>query len=307
MIKNLVELVREAQTQTKMKLVVAAAQDEDVLIAVSEAKKMQIIDGILIGDEEKIKEIASKNKINLDQFKVVNKPDLMEAALESVRMVSQGEADFVMKGILDTSILLKAVLDKEVGLRTDNLLSHVMVFEVESYHKLLLLSDGGMNIEPSLEDKKGIIKNAIAVAKALGKTEIKVSCLAAKEKVSDKMKSTVDGAELKHIAEEGYFGEDVIVEGPIAFDLAVSKEAAIIKGFKSPVAGETDIVLVPTIEVGNGIGKTLTYMANAKSAGVIMGAKTPVVLVSRADSSETKLFSIALGSVVAANQSKLNK
>ncbi|WP_026477007.1 bifunctional enoyl-CoA hydratase/phosphate acetyltransferase [Alkaliphilus transvaalensis] len=302
MINNLAELIKVAQNQTKMKLVVAAAQDEDVLTAVMEAKNMNIIEGILVGDEEKINLIAKEIGMDLSQFTVVNKPDLMEAALESVRMVSQGEADFVMKGILDTSILLKAVLNKEVGLRTDSLLSHVMVYEAEHYHKLLYLTDGGMNIEPSLDEKKGILKNAIVAAKALGRPEVMVSCLAAKEKVNEKMPSTVDGAELKKLAEEGYFGENVIVEGPIAFDLAVSKEAAAIKGYNSPVAGETDVMLVPTIEVGNGIGKALTYMANAKSAGVIMGAKAPVVLVSRADSSETKLYSIALGSVIAANQ-----
>ncbi|SCY97543.1 bifunctional enoyl-CoA hydratase/phosphate acetyltransferase [Alkaliphilus peptidifermentans] len=301
MIKNLSDLLKRAQTQKKMRLVVAAAQDLDVLKAVSDAKQYNIIDGILVGDEEKIKAIAVENNIDLKQFTVINKPDLMEAALEAVRLVSSGEADFVMKGILDTSILLKAVLDKEVGLRTNRLLSHVMVYEVEKYHKLLFLTDGGMNINPGLEEKKGILMNAVLSAKALGNDEIKVACLAAKEKVSDKMPATVDGAELKRLAEEGSFGDGVIVEGPIAFDLAVSKEAAEVKGYKSPVAGEADIILVPTIEVGNGIGKALTYMANSKSAGIIMGAKAPVVLVSRADDSETKLYSIALGSVVAAN------
>ncbi|MBM7616390.1 bifunctional enoyl-CoA hydratase/phosphate acetyltransferase [Alkaliphilus hydrothermalis] len=304
MIKNLAQLVKVAQEQNKMRLVVAAAQDDDVLKAVAEAKKMNIIEGILIGDEEKIQQIAKEIGMDLNQYRVINKPDLMESALEAVKLVSQGEADFVMKGLLDTSILLKAVLNKEVGLRTENLLSHVMVYEADLYHKLLYLTDGGMNIEPSLEEKKGILKNAIVAAKALGVTEVKVSCLAAKEKVNEKMPSTVDGAELKKLANEGFFGDGVIVEGPIAFDLAVSKEAAAVKGYNSPVVGETDIMLMPTIEVGNGIGKAMTYMANAKSAGVIMGAKAPVVLVSRADTAETKLYSIALGSVIAANQSK---
>jgi len=302
MINNLSELIKTAQSQQKMRLVVAAAQDEDVLTAVKEAKEMNLIDGILIGDEAKIVEIAKEIDLDLNQYTVINKPDLADAALESVKMVSAGEADFVMKGLLDTSILLKAVLNKEFGLRTENLLSHVMVYEASTYHKLLFLTDGGMNIEPSLDEKKGILNNAVIAAKALGNTEVKVACLAAKEKVNDKMQSTVDGAALKALAEEGAFGEGVVVEGPIAFDLAVSKEAAEIKGYKSPVAGEADVILVPTIEVGNGVGKALTYIANAKSAGVIMGAKAPVVLVSRADSSESKLYSIALGSVIAANQ-----
>lgn len=301
MIKKLEELVQQAQGQKKMKLVVAAAQDKDVLLAVKEAHELNLIDVILVGDESKIKEIAGEIEVNLEAFRVIHKEDLMEAALASVQLVSAGEADFVMKGLLDTSILLKAVLNKEVGLRTNNLLSHVMVYEMPTYHKLLLLSDGGMLIDPSLEEKKGIIDNAVTVAKALGNKEIKVACISAKEKVNEKMPSTVDGAKLKEMCQNGIFGEDVYVEGPIAFDLAVSKEAAAIKGFDSPVSGEADILLVPTIEVGNGIGKALTYMGNGKSAGVIMGAKVPVVLVSRADSAETKLFSIALGSVISAN------
>lgn len=302
MINKLEQLIKQAQGQKKMKLAVAAAQDKDVLNAVAEAQQLNLIDVILVGDEPKIKEIAKELEISTDPFTIIHKEDLMDAALETVKLVSTGQADFVMKGILDTSILLKAVLNKEVGLRTNNLLSHVMVYEIPAYHKLLLLTDGGMIIEPSLDDKKGILQNAILVSKALGNKDIKVACLSAKEKVNEKMPSTVDGAKLKEIGNEGVFGENVYVEGPIAFDLAVSKEAAAIKGFESPVCGETDILLVPTIEVGNGIGKALTYMAGGKSAGVIMGAKAPVVLVSRADSSETKLYSIALGSVIAANK-----
>ena len=300
MIKKLEQLVKKAQNQKKMKLVVAAAQDRDVLKAVKEAQELNLVDVILVGDEGKINEIAKELEISIDSFSIIHKEDLMEAALEAVTLVSTGKADFVMKGILDTSILLKAVLNKEVGLRTNNLLSHVMVYEMPAYHKLLLLTDGGMIIDPSFEEKKGILDNAILVSKALDNEEIKVACISAKEKVNEKMPSTVDGAKLKEMSQQGVFGEGVYVEGPIAFDLAVSKEAANIKGFSSPVSGETDILLVPTIEVGNGIGKALTYMANGKSAGIIMGAKAPVVLTSRADSAETKLYSIALGSVIAA-------
>ena len=300
MIKSLQALIERAQNQSTMNLVIAAAHDKDALTAVKEAQKLNIVNAILIGDQEKIEGIMSEIGEDPGEYTIINEPDLSAAALKSVEMVSKGEADFVMKGILDTSTLLKAVLDKNVGLRTDNLLSHVMVYEVPTYHKLLFLTDGGMNIEPSLEQKKGILQNAVASVKALGTDEVKVACLAAKEKVNEKMPSTVDGAKLKELTEEGIFGEGVITEGPIAFDLAVSKDAAEIKGYKSPVAGETDILLVSTIEVGNGVGKTLTYMANAKSAGIIMGAKAPVVLTSRADSAETKLYSIALGSVIAA-------
>lgn len=302
MITKLEQLIEQAKSGKRMKLAVAAAQDKDVLTAVQEAYKLNLIDVVLVGDEHKIKELASELEIDTDVFTIIHKEDLAEAALEAVRLVSTGQADFVMKGILDTAILLRAVLNKEIGLRTNNLLSHVMVYDLPAYHKLLLLTDGGMNIEPSFEDKKGILKNSIIVAKALGIDNVKVACLAAKEKVNDKMPSTVDGAKLKEGALNGEFGKKVFVEGPIAFDLAISKEAALIKDYESPVAGEADILLVPTIEVGNGIGKALTYMAGGKSAGVIMGAKAPIVLVSRADSAETKLYSIALGSVIAANQ-----
>ncbi len=301
MISSLEQIVQQAQKTNKMKLAVAAAQDEDILKAVAEAHRLNLVDVILVGDKPKIKEIAKKTKINIESFSIIHKENLAETALETVKLASTGQANFVMKGLLDTSTLLKAVLDKEVGLRTNNLLSHIMIYEIPAYHKLLLLTDGGMNINPSLEEKKKIIDNVLLIAKILGIKEVKVACLAASEKVNKKMLSTVDGAKLKEMAEAGIFGQQVYVEGPIAFDLAVSKEAADIKGFKSPVAGEADILLVPTIEVGNGIGKTLTYMANAKSAGVIVGAKAPVVLVSRSDSVEIKLYSIALGGVVASN------
>jgi phosphate butyryltransferase len=218
-------------------------------------------------------------------------------------MVKEGKADFLMKGLIDTAILLKAVLDKESGLRTESQLSHVMIYDLPTYHKLLFLTDGGMNISPTLEEKAKIIKNAIDAAHAMGMETVKVACIAAKEKVNDKMPATVDARALENMCKDGAFGVGAIVEGPLAFDIAVSKEAADVKGFKSEIAGDVDVLLVPNIEVGNGIGKALTYLANAQSAGVIMGASKPVVLVSRADTYEAKLNSIALGSVIAAGRS----
>ena len=179
-----------------------------------------------------------------------------------------------------------------------------MVYETPNYHKLIYLTDGGMNIEPSYEEKVKITENAIDVCMALGNKTIKVAAIAAKEKVNEKMPTTVDARKLQEHAQTGAFGTDVIVEGPLALDLAISEESAVIKKFKSDIAGDTDILLVPTIEVGNGIGKTLTYLAKAESAGIIMGAKVPVVLVSRADSYLAKLYSIALGSVVASSNKK---
>lgn len=298
MIKKLDDIFNELKScDKKAVLSVAAAHDEEVLLAVKDACEMDIIKAILIGEEDKIRKIASEINFNLDNVEVIDESDLKLCAEKAVKLVSSGKADYVMKGLLDTSIILKEVLNKEYGLRTDSLLSHVMIYEVPSYHKLLILTDGGMNIDPDVSQKKKIADNAIKAAKSLGIDNVKVACLAAKEKVNPKMQATLDADELKSMCKDGMFGKGVVVEGPIAFDLAVSEEACKIKGYESEVGGDADILLVPTIETGNGIGKALTYMANAKSAGIIMGAKAPVVLVSRADTHESKLYSIAYGAI----------
>ena len=300
MIKKLDDIFDELKScNEKAVLSVAAAHDEEVLLAVKDACEMNIIKAILIGEEEKIRKIANEIKFDLTDVEVINECDLKLCAEKAVKLVSSGKADYVMKGLLDTSIILKEVLNKEYGLRTDSLLSHVMIYEVPSYHKLLILTDGGMNISPDVSQKKKIVDNAIKAAKSLGIDTVKVACLAAKEKVNPKMQATLDADELKTMCKDGMFGKGAIVEGPIAFDLAVSEEACKIKGYKSEVGGDADILLVPNIETGNGIGKALTYMANAKSAGIIMGAKAPVVLVSRADTHESKLYSIAYGAIAA--------
>ena len=299
MINKLDDMLKKLKGDKRVTLSVAAAHDEEVLLAIKSAVEMEIITPILIGQEHKIRKISKEINFDLDNVKIINKETIEECAETAVKLVSSGEADFVMKGLLDTSVILKAVLNKEWGLRTDSLLSHVMVYEVPSYDKLLVTTDGGMNIEPDYDQKVKILKNAIEATKPLGLKHIKVACLAAKEKVNSKMQATVDARALQEAGERGEFGKDVTVEGPLAFDLAVSKEAAKVKGFKSKVSGETDIMLLPTIEVGNGIGKALTYFAGSKSAGIIMGAKAPIVLVSRADSHESKLYSIAYGALIA--------
>ena len=299
MINKLDDMLKKLKGDKRVNLSVAAAHDEEVLLAIKSAVEMEIITPILIGEENKIREISKEINFDLSKFKIINKETIEECAEIAVKLVSSGEVDFVMKGLLDTSVILKAVLNKEWGLRTDSLLSHVMVYEVPSYDKLLVTTDGGMNIEPDYDQKVKILKNAIEATKPLGLKHIKVACLAAKEKVNSKMQATVDARALQEAGERGEFGKDVTVEGPLAFDLSVSKEAAKVKGFKSKVSGETDIMLMPTIEVGNGIGKALTYFAGSKSAGIIMGAKAPIVLVSRADSHESKLYSIAYGALIA--------
>ena len=302
MIKKLDQMLDVLKGSEKVVLSVAAAHDEEVLLAIKSAAQMDIIVPILVGQEQKIRQIAEEIKFDLDGIKIIDKETIEECAETAVKLVSSKEADFVMKGLLDTSVILKAVLNKEWGLRTDSLLSHVMIYEVGFYHKLLVLTDGGMNIAPDYDQKVKILKNAIKATEPLGLDNIKVAALAAKEKVNPKMHATVDAKALEDACKQGEFGDNVIVEGPLAFDLAVSEEACKIKGFKTEVGGDVDIMLMPTIEVGNGIGKSFTYAAGAKSAGIIMGAKAPIVLVSRADSHESKLYSIAYGAIVAAHK-----
>ena len=305
MVKKLKEIFDILKGEEKLILSVAAAEDKEVLKAVKDAVEKQIIEPILVGDCDKIKLISEKINFDLTGIEILNSNNIEESAKIAVELVATKNADFVMKGILDTSILLKSVLNKEYGLRTESLLSHVVAYQMENYHKLLLITDGGMNISPNYEQKEMILKNAIQAAKALGIDTIKVACLAAKEKVNPKMQATVDGHLLQEASINGKFGRNVIVEGPLSFDIALSKEARDMKGFKSEVSGDIDILLVPNIEVGNGIGKSFTYMANAKSAGVIMGAKAPIVLVSRSDSAESKLYSIAYGALIAKDIKKI--
>lgn len=292
-IKKLDDLLKH--NGKRMTLAVVACQDKEVLKAVCESFELGIIEPILIGSSQ-TENILKELGVSIDSFRFVEESDIVKAAEIGVKMVAHGDADYIMKGLVDTSILMKAVLNKEWGLRSDSQLSHVMIYETESYHKLIYLTDGGMNIAPSFEEKIKIIHNAIVVAKALGKQDVKVAILAAKEKVDEKMQATIDA---KSILESHSFSPEIIIDGPMALDLAISKQAAEIKGYLSNVAGDADILLVPNIEVGNGIGKAITYLANGKSAGIIMGAKVPIVLTSRADDHITKLYSIALGSCIA--------
>ncbi|MHB1392967.1 MAG: bifunctional enoyl-CoA hydratase/phosphate acetyltransferase [Clostridia bacterium] len=298
MIKNFKELVEAAKGQKKMRIVVAAAQDEDVILAVSQAKDMGLVEPVLVGEEVKIKEIMDKLKIQSTGYEIVNEPDIIQAARKSVELVRNGKGDFLMKGLLQTADIMRAVLDKEIGLRTDNLISHVMVYEAPTYKKLIYLTDGGMNVAPDLEQKVQILENAIKVCKAMKMDRVYASCLAGAETVNPKIQATVDAKEIAD-KKDKWEALGVAVDGPVALDLAISSEACAHKGYKGEGGGNADILLVPYYEVGNALGKSLTYFAGAKSAGIIMGAKVPIVLVSRADSSESKLLSIALGSVIA--------
>lgn len=294
MIKNFDELLNLAIEKGPKKVAVACAQDDDALKAIKEAYEKKIIKGILVGDTHKIKEISNEIGLDLSEFELIHIEDMAEASLKAVELVSTGQADLVMKGLVDTAIILKAVLNKEVGLRTGNALSHVAVFDVPTYHKILTVTDAAMNIAPDLNTKKQIIENALFVTRALEIEEANVGVICAKEKVTPSMPATVDAGELVKMYEAGEI-KGCKVGGPFALDNAVSKEAAAIKGIKDPMAGDVDILLCPNIESGNVLYKALNFLSNAKSAGIIVGAKAPIILTSRADSDESKLNSIALG------------
>ena len=301
MIKRFDDLLAVARERGPKTVAVAVAQDSDVLMAVNGAYQQGIVEAILVGDLKAIQERAAEANIDLSPFEIIDIADMAEASLKAVELVSSGKAHMVMKGLVDTAIILKAVLDKQVGLRTGNVLSHVAVFDVPMYHKLLLVTDAAMNIAPDLMQKKQIIENTLEVAYALDIDTPKVGVICAKEKVSDKMPATVDAGELVAMNERGEI-TGCIVGGPFALDNAVSKEAARLKKIDHPAAGDCDILLCPDIEGGNILYKTLGFLTEARSAGVIVGAKAPVVLTSRADSEDAKLNSIALGVLMAAKK-----
>lgn len=297
MVKNLEELLSLAKTKHKKTIAVAAAHDKEVLVAVTEAVTLGIVDAILVGDATKIKEICKNENLTIGNITIIDESDVIKAAAKAVEQVVLGNAHFLMKGMLNTSDLLKAVLNKEKGLRGQGLLSHVMLYDVSTYHKLISLTDGGMVTYPELNDKIGIINNAVMVAHKLGIENPKVAPICAVEVVNPSMQATIDAAVLSKMNKRGQI-KGCIIDGPLALDIAISLEAAKHKGIISDVAGDSDILLVPNIESGNFLGKALTYFAGAENAGVIVGAKCPVVLVSRADSAKSKLYSIALGSVI---------
>ncbi len=299
MITNFNDVLKFARERGSKTIAIACAQEPQVLMAIDDANKMGIADAILVGDKEKIQELAKEISIDLGKYEIIDIKDLNEASLKAVELVSSGRAHIVMKGLVDTSIILKAVLNAEVGLRTGNILSHVSVFDVSGHDKLCLITDAAMNIAPDLNEKKQIIENAAKVAYSLDIDEPKVAVICAKEKVSPKMPATVDAAELEKMNKSGEI-KGCLVGGPFALDNAVSLEAAKLKGITHPVAGHADILMMPTIEAGNILYKSLVFLADTKNAGIIVGAKAPIVLTSRADSQETKLNSIALAVLMAA-------
>ena len=275
---------------------VAAAEDREVLTAVLAAKSRGVADSILTGGAEKIASLITELGGDPSDFEIIQADGDADCAYKAVALVRGGRADCLMKGLLPTADMMRAVIDRETGIRTEKLLSHAMLYEIPGYPKLLLNTDGGINTAPNAEQKAQILENAAMLLRKLGYEKISASCIGGAEKVSHTIPATVDAYALAEMRDrwEPY---NMTVIGPVGLDLAISREACAHKSYEAEGAGEADIILVPTYEVGNGIGKALTYFANAKSAGVVVGARVPIVLVSRADDAETKLASIALGCI----------
>ncbi|KOF57317.1 MULTISPECIES: phosphate butyryltransferase [Clostridium] len=301
MIKSFNEIIEKVKKNEMKKVSVAVAQDEAVLQAIKDAKDKGIANAILVGDHDEIVSIALKIGMDINQFEIVNEPDVKKAALKAVELVSQGKADMVMKGLVDTATFLRSVLNKEVGLRTGKLMSHVAIFETEAFDRLLFLTDVAFNMYPELKDKVQIINNAVKVAHAVGIEEPKVAPVCAVEVVNPNMPATLDAAMLAKMSDRGQI-KGCVVDGPLALDIALSEEAAHHKKVSGPVAGKADILLMPNIETGNVMYKTLTYTTHSKNGCLLVGTAAPVVLTSRADSHETKMYSIALAALVASHK-----
>jgi phosphotransacetylase len=279
-------------------MAVAHPCEASALAGALEARELGLIEPILVGPAAKIAGVARELGAELKAIPVVDVPHSHAAARKAVELVRQGEAELLMKGSLHTDELLAEVVDREMGLRTDRRLSHVFVMDIPTYHKVLVVTDAAINIAPTLEDKVHICQNAIDLAISFGVERPKVAILAAVETVSSKMPATVDAAALCKMSERGQI-TDAVLEGPLAFDNAISREAARVKGIRSEVPGDPDILLVPDLEAGNILAKQLTFLANADCAGLVLGARVPIVLTSRADSVRSRIASCAVAMLVA--------
>ncbi|SKC86363.1 bifunctional enoyl-CoA hydratase/phosphate acetyltransferase [Maledivibacter halophilus] len=292
MLKSFDEAIEKVKKVGPYTLSVAGAEDEELLKAVKKAVDMGFIKPILVGNEGKIKEIIKK--VKLDNCKVINSSTSEEAALEAVKLVKKGKAQVLMKGLVNTSVYMRAVLNRQHGLRTGRLISLMAVYELPGYHKLLYCTDSGINTAPNLKQKKDILINALKAMKRMGLNNPKVAALAANEMVDEKVQATVDAAELVKMRRNNEISK-CIIEGPIAFDVAFDKNAAQHKGIDSQISGDVDLLLFPNIETGNVLGKSWLHFNKAKWVGIVLGASNPVILGSRSDTAEIKINSIALG------------
>ena len=277
--------------------------ENTALSAAVEAARLHLIEPILVGPADKIIAAAAENSIDIEGIRIEDVPHSHASAERAVELVRDGSAQILMKGSLHTDELMSAVVARDRGLRTNRRISHAFLMDVPTYHKVLIVTDAAINIAPTLEDKIDICQNAIDLAVSLGRGEPKVAILAAVETVTSKMPATIDAAALCKMADRGQITH-AIIDGPLAFDNAISKEAAVRKGIDSKVAGDADILLVPDLEAGNILAKLLTFLANSDGAGMVLGARVPVILTSRADSERSRLASCAVAKLVAHARSK---
>lgn len=293
MITSFSQLLEFAKNRPSKRICVANAHDLDVLKSVQIAQTEKIATFVLIGEAQKIHEIAKMENMSLDYCEIIDEPSEKNAIQRSIDCILQNRADIIMKGKTQTAHLMRAVLNKEKGLQHDGLLSHIALIQSPTYHKILFVTDGGLNIAPTLEQKVQILQNAMKVTKTFGISTAKIAGLCAIETVSPKMPATIDCAILTVMSQRGQLG-DCIFEGPLALDNAISQKAAHTKDIRSFVSGDVDILLVPYIECGNMLVKSTIYLSNASNAGIIVGAQCPIIVGSRADTYEARLNSIAL-------------
>ncbi|MCP4214051.1 MAG: phosphate butyryltransferase [bacterium] len=295
-LKELEKLVKEKETPT---MSVAWAQDEDTILAVAKAVKEEIVKAVMIGDEEQIIEKCKKVDVDPGIFEIMHVANEKKSGDEAVRLIVEKKAQVLMKGLISTPYFLKAILNKEYNLiKKGSLLSHTAVIDVPTYDKLLVVSDVAMIPEPTLMNKVQMINFNINICKKLGIENPKVALIAANEKVSEKMPATMEAAVISKMADRGQI-KGAIVEGPLALDVAISPKACEVKGLKTPIEGQADVLIFPNIDTGNVFFKSVTILGNGVLAGVVTGAPFPAVLVSRADSEESKYYSIVLAAALA--------
>lgn len=300
-ISSFSELVASVRAmEEKSRVAVVEAQDQHTLESIVQAKRDGLLEAILIGNVTKIKELLRDQNASPEGFEIVSADGAEESVAKAAVMVHEGQADIIMKGKLETGQIMKGILDKKNDLKKGGIISLIGFYEITTYHKLFAVSDMGMNTYPDLAGKKEILLNAVNVLQAAGIETPKVAVLSAIEKLNPKMPDTVDGDALKKMNQSGEI-PGCIVEGPISFDLATSKSAALVKGYESPVAGDADLLLVPDIVSGNILVKCLTGMAGAQTAGLVVGAKVPIILTSRSAEASDKYYSIALAAFTAKN------
>jgi len=300
-ITTFAQLTEEAKKIGPRTVAIAAAQEKEILLAAHDAETQDLCECILVGDRAVIKDVAQENSIDIRRMMIIHEPKPKLAARKVMELVRMGHAQMAMKGGIETGDFLRAALDKEVGLRVGRLLTHVGIFEIPGFDRLIFISDAGVVVAPTMEQKIEIVQNAIFVAQRLGVEQPKVAILAATEMVNPKIPTTLDAANLSKMADRGQI-KGGLIDGPLALDNAISLESAQIKGIKSDVAGRADILIPPDVEAANVLAKAITYFAKGNMAGVVVGGKSPIVVASRSDPHQTKLVSMALGVLLAARE-----